>query len=159
MARMQDEQFTYLSDREIAGTGLGTSPAAVAAYSDLQRAVYEASPQDTQAAQDAAEAAQATSEMAQGSADAALIRADDAYDRADEAYDLADGKVSKDVGPVFAAPLATPARAPLPAYAGGSAGATYTQADVQGLIDQVSALTACVAALIVDGRANGSLTD
>jgi hypothetical protein len=158
MARMQDEQFTYLSDREIAGTGLGTSPAAVAAYSDLQRAVFEASPADTQAAQDAAEAAgkaasgaQETAELAQGSADAALMRADDAYD-------LAETKVTKEVGPVFAAPAAVPSRSALPAYSGDNAGAIYSQSDMQDLIDQVEALTSRVAALIVDLRANGSLT-
>lgn len=164
--------YTTLDRRSIASTGLGTSPQAVQFVEDLQAAAYTDGPADTAVAQQAAttaqatgeaaqatgEVAQSTAEFAQGSANAAMARADDAYDRADDAYDLADTKVEKDAGPTFSAPLATPSRAPLPAYAGGTAAATYTQADVQALTDQVAALSKTVAALVIDGRANHSLT-
>lgn len=157
--------YTQLDDRTIASTGIGTSPEAVALFSDLQQAAYADGPADTAAAQviaeqgvsDAAGAqssandAQSTAEFAQGSADAAMERADDAYD-------LANGKVTKDAGPTFSAPTATPSRAALPAYVGGTAAATYTQADVQALTDQVAALTSRVAALITDLRGNHAIT-
>ncbi len=166
MGRITDQEYTYLSDREIAGTSIGTSPAGVAAFSDLQRAVYEDQPQDTKEALDTATqadgkavAAQDTADSAQASADDAGARADAAQTSANDAYDLAGTKVTKDVGPTFAAPTASPSRVTLPAYAGGTAGATYTQADMQAAMDQIAALTSRVAALIVDLRANHSLTN
>jgi hypothetical protein len=157
--------YTQLDDRTIASTGIGTSPEAVALFSDLQQAAYADGPADTAAAQAVAEQGVAAAATAQGAADtanatasSAQAAADAAQLRADDAYELADGKVTKDAGPTFAAPTATPSRAALPTYAGGTAAATYTQADVQALIDQVAALTSRVAALITDLRGNHALT-
>ncbi|WP_398457423.1 hypothetical protein [Sphingomonas albertensis] len=180
MARVTDNEYTFLNDREIAATGIGSSPSAVQAYGDLQRAVYELGPADTADAQNAADGAQASADVAdekaagaqtaaeaadtkaadaQTAAEDAGTRADAAQTRADDAYDLAGEKVTKNVGPVFAASLASESRAALPAYVGGTAGAVYTIADMQAVMDQVAALTSRVAALIIDGRANQSLTN
>ncbi len=166
MAQVEDFAYTQLGDREIAASGLGTSPRGIAAYRDLQRAVYELQPIDTAAAQAAADAAaesaaladaaanaaQETGELAQGTADSAMARADDAYD-------LAETKVTKDNGPTFAAPIATPARTALPSYAGGGAAVAYDQAEIAALKAQVAALTGIVAGIITDLRANGALRD
>jgi hypothetical protein len=141
VAKVRDQEYTYLSDRDIAGTALGTSPAGVAAFSDLQRAVYEDQPQDTQealdsavAADDKAVAAQGAADSAQASADDAGARADTAKSRADAAYALAAGKVTK-------ANVTAP-----PNYA-GTASITYTQAEVQALMDRVGSLTTTVQAI------------
>ncbi|WP_380778077.1 hypothetical protein [Sphingomonas sp. R86520] len=164
VSRVTDNEYTFLTDREIAASGIGSSPSAVQAYGDLQRAVYELAPADVGDAQAAAEAAdgkatgaQEAAETADGKAEDAGTRADAAQGRADDAYDLADTKVSKNVGPVFSAPSGGASRSALPAYAGGTASAVYTPSDVQALMDQVAALTSRVAALIVDGRSNQSL--
>lgn len=161
---VRDREYTLLSDREIAGTGLGSSPAAVAAFGDLQRAVYTDQPADTAAAQEAAAQAQGAAAGAQSSADNAQASADNAgnaanaaQQRADAAYALADTKVTKDAGPAFSAPVGTVSRAALPAYTSGTAGTTYTQADMQAAMDQIAALTSRVAALITDLRANHAL--
>lgn len=153
---MRDD-YTLLSEREIAGSGLGTSPSAVAGYLDLQRAVYEDQPQDTAAIEQAAQGAQDTADDALFDANSALALADDAYELAEDAYDLAGTKVSKDVGPVWGAPTATTSRSSFADYT-ATASATYTQAEVQTLMDRVSLLTKIVAALVVDGRANHTLT-
>lgn len=164
MARMQDTEYTFLNDREIAATGLGVSPSSVQAYADLQRAVYELSPADVGDAQAAADGAQVSADTADSKAesagaraDAAQADADTAQGRADDAYTLAGTKVAKNNGPVFTAPAATPSRAALPAYAGGTAAGVYTATDMQAVMDQVAALTSRVAALIVDLRANQAL--
>lgn len=173
MARVTDNEYTFLNDREIAASGIGSSPSAVQAYGDLQRAVYELAPADVGAAQSAADGAQAAAEVAddkasgaQATAESADAKAEDARDRADaaqvradDAYDLAGTKVSKNVGPAFSAPAASASRAALPAYTGGTAAAVYSAADMQAVMDQVTALTSRVAALIIDGRANQSLTN
>jgi len=155
--------YTILNDREIAGTGLGTSPAAVRAFADLQDAVYQDQPGDTAAVQEAATAAQGAADAAgtaaagaQESADAASDQAMAARKRADDAYALADTKVSKNVGPTWTAPTAPQIRTAVADYS-GTASATYTQAEVQTLMDRVQALTRQVAALVTDGRGNGSL--
>jgi hypothetical protein len=169
---MDKNEYTFLNDREIAASGLGSSPSAVQAYGDLQRAVYELTPADVGDAQKTADVADgkavnaqetaddagARADAAQDTADTAKEKADTAQVRADDAYDLADTKVAKDVGPVFAAPVAAVSRDALPAYLGGTAGAAYTADDMQAVMDQVAALTSRVAALITDGRANHSLT-
>jgi hypothetical protein len=166
------DRYTRLDDREIASSGLGTSPASVSAYSDLQQAVYQDQPAYTaavnivadQAVLDAA-AAQETGEFAQGTADSAMMRADDAFEaagvaqaRADDAYDLADGKVDKDAGPAFAAPTAAPTRTAVPAYAGGPAAVAYDAAEITALKAQVAALTGLLAGVVTDLRANHALT-
>ena len=168
MARVgyEQEDYTVLSDRDIAASGIGTSPTGIAAYRSLQRAVYEDQPADTADAQAAAEQASQAAAAADAAAVEAAVQAEQgkadaatAQGRADDAYALADAKVARDVGPVFAAPLATPSRNALPAYAGGGAAALYDPAEVSALKAQVAALTATVAALVVDLRGNGALTD
>lgn len=164
MPKLDEAELTRLTDREIAASGIGSSPAALRAYRDLQTAVYELQPFDTAAVQseaaaaaelaenagDLANTAQATGELAQGTADSAMTRADDAYD-------LADTKVTKNAGPTFAAPVAAPARTALPAYTGGAAAVAYDQAEITALKAQVATLTSIVAGLITDLRANGAL--
>jgi len=165
MGRLATNAYTFISEREVVGSGLASNPAAVAWVQDVQRAAFEDAPADIQDAQDTANiadekavGAQASADAAQTSADSAGERADTAQGRADDAYALADGKVTKNVGPVFAAPIATASRAALPAYT-GTASAIYTQVEVQALMDQVATLTRTVAALIEDGRGNQSLTN
>ena len=158
MSRIEEQEYTVLSDREIAGTGLGTSPAAVAAFSDLQRAVYADQPADTAAIQASADAAASAAGSAQASADASAAAAGTAQTRADDAYVLAGTKVAKDVGPSWSVPTATPARTALPAYTDGTASVTYDATEIGALKTQVAALTAALAAVITDGRANHSLT-
>jgi hypothetical protein len=164
MARMDKNEYTFLNDREIAASGIGSSPSAIQAYGDLQRAVYELAPADVGDAQAAADVAdgkatgaQEAAETADSKAEDAGTRADAAQERADDAYTLAGTKVTKNVGPTFSAPAASPSRSTLPVYTAGTASATYAPSDVQALMDQVAALTSRVAALIVDGRANQSL--
>ncbi len=150
-------EYTYLDERVISGTGLGTSPEAVRGILDLQQAAYQDNPADTAAAQQSADAAKGAADAAQMDASQGISDAATAKARADAAYDLADTKVTQDVGPPFPAPLAAPSRTAVPTYAGGTAGAVYTQSDVQGLMDQVAALTGIVAALVTDLRANHAL--
>jgi len=165
MARMR-EDLTFINDRDAVGSGLATSPVGVAWIRDIQQSVYVDAPADTAEAQAKADQADTRAGNAQDSADAAQTSANGAQaaaeaaqSRADDAYDLAGTKVTQNVGPSFAAPAAAASRIALPAYTGGTAAATYTQADMQALIDQVAALTSRVAALITDGRANKSLTN
>jgi hypothetical protein len=165
MARLDQNDYTYLTDREIASTGLGSTPAAVSFVADLQRAVYTDQPADTAVAQETAEqgvtvgtAAQVAADTAQTTADQSLTDAATAQVRADDAYDLAEGKVQKDAGPAFAAPLATTSRAALPAYAGGVAAVAYDAAEVGALKAQVAVLTAQLAAVVTDLRGNHALT-
>ena len=173
MARLEDYEYTRVSDRAIVGTGLASSPEGVAAYSDLQRAVFDDQPLDTQEARDSAYNAQQTANQANTKADSAQTSADSAntkaeaaqasantaQNRADAAYDLADSAVQQDVGPSFAAPIAGPLRSALPAYIASDADAVYSEMQMQAVMDQVAALTARVAALIIDGRGNHSLTN
>ena len=163
-ARVETNEYTRLSEREVAGSGIGTSPSAIAGYMDLQRAVFEDQPNDTADVREAADQAQQSAAGAQDTADdalfdaaTALAAADDAQERADDAYDLAATKVTKNLGPPWAAPTATPSRAAVTSYT-GTASATYTQVEVQALMDRVTLLTNLVAGLVVDGRANESLT-
>lgn len=142
MARVVDLEYTVLNDREIAGTALGTSPAGVAAFSDLQRAVYQDQPQDTQEALSAATtadskatSAQSAADTAQASAADAGTRADTAQARADAAYTLAGGKVTK-------------ATITAPTNYSANASATYTQSEVQALMDKVSNLTTTLQAVV-----------
>jgi len=165
MARMeQRDDYTQLSDREIAGTGIGTSPAAVAAYNDLQRAVYDDQPQDTkealetgkaadqkaQGAQASADQAQASADDAGGRADAAQGSADAAQASADDAYALADTKVSKDATPKWGVPSGTLSRDTFATYAAPTASATYDAAQVQALMATTQLLSRIVAALVTD---------
>jgi len=162
--RVVDQEYTVLNDREIAGTGIGTSPAAVAGYSDLQRAVYQDQPADTAevaasanaaatsaaTAQDFAEQAGLDAADAGARADAAQADADAAQKRADDAYTLADGKVSKNATPTWAAPSGTLTRTALATYVGGTAAATYDPAQMQVLMDSHAAWTQRMAALVTD---------
>jgi len=165
MARNTDDEYSYLNRRQIAAS-IGTDPAAIAAFESLQTAAFENGPAASAEAQATADAAGQAASGAQqtadkGVSDAATAQgaADTAQDRADAAYDLADGKVAKNVGPAWVAPAAAPSRAAVPAYTGGNAAATYDAAEVTALKGQVAALTAALAALVIDGRANRSLTN
>lgn len=160
-----DLDYTEIGRREIAASGIGVSPRGIASYESLQRAAFTDAPAASAAAQGTANqavtdagVADGKAEEAQGTAEFAQGTADTAMGRADDAYDLADTKVTKDLGPVFAAPAGSVSRAALPAYAAGTAGVTYTATDVQGLMDQVAALTTRLAAAITDLRGNGALT-
>lgn len=135
MASVDDVEFTILSDREIAGTGLGTSPSAVSSYSDMQRFVFQLQPADTKAVEAKAGAAQESANAAQATGDAAQSAADGAQVRADDAYTLAEGKVTKTT-------LTSPA-----AYS-GTASATYAQAEVQALMEKVASLTVTVQQIV-----------
>jgi hypothetical protein len=157
MARVQETEVTILSDREIAATGIGTSPAAIEAFRDIQRTVYELQPQDTADAAQAAVAAAAAAEASATAAANAAGAADTAQGRADQAYALAETKVTKDVGPTFTAPTSGVSRAALPSYTGATASLTYTPAELQEVMDQVNRLTTRLAAVITDLRANGAL--
>jgi hypothetical protein len=157
--------YTVINERTIAGSGLGASPELIAGLLDQQRATYVDGPADTSQAQATAEQGVASAAMAQSSADGAQAsadqagtRADAAQIRADAAYALANAKVAKDAGPTWQAPTATSSRAAFADYT-ATATATYTQADVQALMDRVSLLTKLVAALVTDGRNNHSLTN
>jgi hypothetical protein len=156
--RLTDNEYTYVSEREVSGSGLGTSPATVAAFMDLQRAVHQDQPADTAEAQAAADAADTKAQGAQASADQAQGAADTAQGRADAAYHLAETKVSKDAGLPVAAPTATPSRASLPTYSGAPASATYSATEISDLKAQVAALTGLLAAVVTDLRDNHALT-
>lgn len=166
MARLQQDDYTYLSEREIAGTGIGTSPAAVAFYQDIQRAIYQDQPADTAEAQAAAAAAdtkaagaQTAADAAQGAADSASSRADAAQDRADAAYGLADGKVSKNATPEWSAPTGQLARTSVAVYTAPTAASAYDPAQMQALMDSHQAWTRRMAALVTDLIAIGALKD
>jgi len=162
--RTQEDDYTFISERTLTGSGFATSPELISGIVDLQRRTIDQTSDSAEigaaaeAAQGAADAAQGAASGAQTSADTAQARADAAYNRADAAYALADTKVTQDAGPSFAAPSGALSRSALPSYAGGTAAATYTQADMQAAIDQIAALSSRLAAVIVDLRGNGALT-
>lgn len=156
---------TLLSDREIAATGLGATPAGVRGYSDLQEAVYSLQPQDTADAHAAADAAQNSAQNAQDSATAASDsasvaqkRADNAYALGKSAYDLADTKVTQDVGLSWAPPTGTASRAAFATYESPTISNPPTQAEVQALADALQAHSRALKAVIDDLRANHALT-
>jgi len=152
-----EDDYSYLNRRQIAAS-IGTDPAAIAAFESLQTAAFQNGPAASAEAQATADAAGQAASGAQETADKGVTDAATAQERADAAYDLADGKVAKNVGPVWVAPAAAPSRVAVPVYAGGNAAATYDPAEVTALRAQVAALTGLVAALVIDGRANRSLT-
>lgn len=154
---MADPAFTTLNRAQL--SKLTSDPQAIAMLEDIQQQAFVNGPKKTEEARVVAEDAKVRADEAKLVADDAIVRADAAQGRADDAYELADGKVDKDAGPSFAAPSGAVSRTALPAYTSGTAGAVYTAADVQELMDQVAALTGQVAALVTDLRDNHSLTN
>ena len=155
--RTQADDYTFISERVLTGSGFATSPELISGIADLQRRTVDQTA-DSADIGAAAEAAQGSADTAQATASGAQTSADTAKARADAAYTLADTKVTQDVGPAFAPPSGALSRDALPSYAGGTAAATYTQADMQAAIDQIAALSSRLAAVIVDLRGNGALT-
>lgn len=156
--RAQEDDYTFISERVLTGSGFATSPELISGIVDLQRRTIDqtADAADISAATDAA---QGSADAAGAAASGAQTSADTAKTRADAAYALADTKVTQDVGPSFAAPVGAVSRAALPAFTPGAAGLVYSQTDMQAVLDQVTALTTRLAAVISDLRGNGALTE
>lgn len=165
MARVTEREYTYLSDKDIAATAFGTTPAGVAFVRDIQQAAFQDSQVDikaaTQVAADAgtkADSAQQTAAAATASASTAQDRADGAYTLANSAYTLANGKVSKDAGLPWAAPTGTASRAAFATYTAPTISNPPTQAEVQALATALQAHSRALKAVVDDLRANGALT-
>lgn len=155
---MADEEYTALTRREIAASGIGSDPKAIAAWESIQQAAFAANPQAAaQAAQQAAQANTAAS-GAQSTADDALFDANAALALADDALEAVAGKVTKSAGPAWAAPTGPASRAALAGYAAPAISNPPTQAEVQSLADAVAALSAALVAAITDLRSNQALT-
>lgn len=161
---VEDSEFTILNRREIAASGIGSDPKAVASYEALQNAAFNSNPAAAAAAQetaDTAAAAAATADAAataaQSAADTANASASDAQTRADDAYDLAATKVTKGAGAAWAAPSGTAARTSLAAYVAPVVSNPPTQAEMQALADAVQAISRAVVALVTDLRANEAI--
>lgn len=96
MSRVLDSEFTVLTDRDIAASGLGTSPRGVAAYASLQRAVFEQQPADTADILGAADAAQGAADAAQQAADDAMAAAAGSLQAAANLSDLASSAAARE---------------------------------------------------------------
>lgn len=154
----EDSDYTFLTRREIAASGIGSDPKVVAAFEGLQNAAFSANPASAAAAQEAAESAAAAATGAQDAADTAAFDAAAALALADDAYDLAGTKVTKSLGPAWAAPSGIQARSTLAAYVAPTISGPPTQAEVQALADAVQAMSRALVAVIADLRANEALT-
>ncbi len=120
---------------------------------------------DISAALSAAIAAQAAADAAQDSAIAALADAATAQSTADgaasaaaAAQGTANSAVPQDVTPAWGTPTGTLSRTALASYTGQTVSATYVQAEVQTIDDEVKQLSQTLAALITDLQSNGALT-
>lgn len=141
-----------LDEREIAA--FATSPAAVASYQAIQNAAFNANPQSSANAQEAAEQALVDAASAQSVADAAVADAATKLDEtaADALY------VKRDQSPAWSDPTGTLARASYATYTAPAISAIPTQAEVQAIANHVQILSQTLAALVTDARAINALT-
>ncbi|QPQ55597.1 hypothetical protein IC614_03065 [Allosphingosinicella flava] len=158
MALAEGETLTRLTRRDIASSGIGSDPKAIAAFEALQDAAFDANPAAAAEAQQTAQQADTKAETAQSTATDAATAAANAQNRADDAYDLADTKVERSAGPAWAAPSGASARTSVTAYTAPAISNPPTQAEVQALANALQEHSQAMVALITDLRANETLT-
>jgi hypothetical protein len=161
---VQDATVTRMNRREIASSGIGSDPKAIATFEALQEFAFDANPAAAAGAQEAADEAAAAAAVADAAAAAAqtaattaATSAGTAQGRADEAYDLAADKVDKSTGAAWAPPTGTLSRATLASYTAATISNPPTQAEVQAVADAVQAMSRALAAVITDLRATEAL--